>query len=163
MEVADGEISQRPVVPLPAVDDFRANAFAKMMENGLRREHALILLIAALQGAAGVTLAAMAAHVEASANLATASQFLMVARLRWTGARRSGGHAVDAATRADLRDIRAAAGVTLFSADLALRALGSGKPFHMPRQWRNHDDFELGRPRGLAMIRLVNNDRDHGA
>ncbi|MGC1860149.1 MAG: DUF423 domain-containing protein, partial [Methylocystis sp.] len=44
----------------------------------MRREHALILLIAALQGAGGVTLAAVAAHVDASANLATASQFLMV-------------------------------------------------------------------------------------
>ena len=93
-----------------------------MMENGLRREHALILLIAALQGAGGVTLAAMAAHVEASANLATASQFLMIhacAAIAVTVATRSG---------LTLRPLGLAAtagfviGAALFAADVAMRA-----------------------------------------
>jgi uncharacterized membrane protein YgdD (TMEM256/DUF423 family) len=100
-----------------------------MMEIGLRREHALILLIAALQGAAGVTLAAVAAHVDGSANLATASQFLMV---------HAGAGLALAALAAGLTTPRRGliyatfalqAGVTLFAADLALRVLGPGKLF----------------------------------
>ncbi len=124
---------------------------AKMMENGLRREHALILLIAALQGAAGVTLAAVAAHLDASANLATASQFLMVhacaglALAALAGALSTPPRGLIYATFA------LQAGVTLFSADLALRALWPRKALSLRRpNRRNHDDFELGRPRGLG-------------
>jgi len=95
----------------------------------LRRENALILLIAALQGAAGVTLAAVAAHVDASPNLATASQFLMV----HAGAGLALA-ALAAASPPPPRGLICAtfalqAGVTLFSADLALRALGTGRLF----------------------------------
>jgi uncharacterized membrane protein YgdD (TMEM256/DUF423 family) len=44
----------------------------------MKRAPLLILFVASLQGSCGVALAAAAAHVESSANIATASQFLML-------------------------------------------------------------------------------------
>lgn len=100
----------------------------------MRRADRLIALLAALHGAAGVALAAAGAHVEASAMLATASQFLMV-------------HAAAGLALAALTDRQDApsrwlvgaalalqTGVTLFSLDLALRAFGHGRlfPFAAP-------------------------------
>jgi len=95
----------------------------------MRRENSLILLIAALHGAAGVALAAAAAHIDGGANLATASHFLMV-------------HACAGLALASLAaalpkpqpgliyaTFALQAGVTLFSSDLALRVLGSGRLF----------------------------------
>jgi uncharacterized membrane protein YgdD (TMEM256/DUF423 family) len=99
------------------------------MENRLRRQIYLILLIAALQGAVGVALAAVAAHIDGSANLATASQFLMVHACAGLAL------AAFAATLPTPRpgliyaSFALQAGVTLFSADLALRVLGSGRLF----------------------------------
>ncbi|MCC3247264.1 DUF423 domain-containing protein [Methylocystis sp. WRRC1] len=94
----------------------------------------LIAMIAALQGAAGVSLAAAAAHVDANPLLATASQFLMI----HAGA----GLALAALARSEppmQRWLAAAglalqAGVTLFSADLAARVYLGGKlfPFAAP-------------------------------
>ncbi len=98
------------------------------MENGLRREVSLIMMIAALQGAAGVSLAAAAAHVDGSAKLATASLFLMVhagAGLALAALAAS----TPAANRLAQATFALQAGVTLFAADLALRVLGSGKLF----------------------------------
>lgn len=95
----------------------------------MRRENYLIALIAALQGAAGVALAAAAAHIDNSALLVTSSQFLMV---------HAGAGLALAALAAVLPTphrgllfcvFTLQASVTLFSADLALRALGSGKLF----------------------------------
>jgi uncharacterized membrane protein YgdD (TMEM256/DUF423 family) len=95
---------------------------------------AIIATIAALQGAAGVSLAAAAAHVDANPLLTTASQFLMF----HAGA----GLAVSALTRGSPlfpRLLTSAAfalqaGVTLFSADLAARVYLGGKlfPFAAP-------------------------------
>jgi uncharacterized membrane protein YgdD (TMEM256/DUF423 family) len=83
---------------------------------------ALLTSVAALQGAAGVSLAAAAAHVDANPLLVTASQFLMI--------HAAAGLAL-AARAADPELARPRlfagaalalqAGVTLFSADLAAR------------------------------------------
>lgn len=94
----------------------------------------LVMTIAALQGAGGVSLAAAAAHVDASPLLGTASQFLMIhaAAGLALGARLAAG--------APLRRFLAGAafamqaGVTLFAADLAGRVWLGGKlfPFAAP-------------------------------
>lgn len=94
----------------------------------------IIATVAALQGAAGVALAAAAAHVDANPLLATASQFLTL----HAGA----GLALAALARtapAFPRFLASAAfalqaGVTLFSADLAARVYLGGKlfPFAAP-------------------------------
>jgi uncharacterized membrane protein YgdD (TMEM256/DUF423 family) len=94
----------------------------------------LIATVAALQGAAGVSLAAAAAHVDANPLLATASQFLMI--------HAAAGLALSALASNDppLRRLLAGAalalqaGVTLFSADLAARVYLGGKlfPFAAP-------------------------------
>lgn len=94
----------------------------------------LIATVAALQGAAGVSLAAAAAHVDASPLLGTASQFLMIhacAGLALAALARSAppyGRALVAAAFA------LQAGVTLFAADLAARVYLGGKlfPFAAP-------------------------------
>lgn len=89
----------------------------------------IVALIAALQGAAGVTLAAAAAHVDASPLLATASHFLML--------HAAAGLALAALLNAAPpfpRILTSAAfalqaGVSLFSADLAARVFLGGKLF----------------------------------
>ncbi len=89
----------------------------------------IVVLTAALQGAAGVTLAAAAAHVDASPLLATASQFLML--------HAAAGLALGALLNAALPHSRILAGaalalqagVSLFSADLAARVFLGGKLF----------------------------------
>ncbi len=95
----------------------------------MRRENYLIALIAALHGAAGVGLAATAAHIDNSALLATSSQFLMVHA--GAGLALAALAAVFPAPNRGLvfSAFALQTGVTLFSADLALRALGSGKLF----------------------------------
>jgi len=95
----------------------------------MRRTAFLIAAIAALQGASGGVLAAVAAHVEQSPQLATASQFLMT--------HAAAGVAL-AALAAALRELSRfllgltlalQGGVALFSLDLALRALQGTKLF----------------------------------
>jgi uncharacterized membrane protein YgdD (TMEM256/DUF423 family) len=89
-----------------------------------------IAAIAALQGAAGVSLAAAAAHVDASPLLATASQFLMIhaaagvglAALIRTQPRPMGNWLIAIA-------LALQSGVTLFASDLAARVFLSGKLF----------------------------------
>lgn len=90
----------------------------------------LIAGVAALQGAAGVTLAAAAAHVESSPLLATASQFLMIhaaaglglaALVRTTPRREAHWLAIIA--------LALQAGVTLFAGDLTARVVLTGKLF----------------------------------
>lgn len=98
------------------------------------RQASIIAAVAALQGAAGVALAAAAAHVDANPLVGTASQFLTI----HAGA----GLALSALTRtapAFPRILAGAAfalqaGVTLFSADLAARVYLGGKlfPFAAP-------------------------------
>jgi uncharacterized membrane protein YgdD (TMEM256/DUF423 family) len=98
------------------------------------KKTSVIATVAALQGAAGVSLAAAAAHVDANPLLATASQFLMI----HAGA----GLALAALARTSPpfpRFLAGAAfalqaGVTLFSADLAARVYLGGKlfPFAAP-------------------------------
>lgn len=89
----------------------------------------LVLTIAALQGAGGVSLAAAAAHVDANPLLATASQFLMIHAAAGVGL------SARLAAAAPLRRFLAGAafalqaGVTLFSADLAARVYLGGKLF----------------------------------
>ncbi|PWB82079.1 MAG: DUF423 domain-containing protein [Methylocystaceae bacterium] len=88
----------------------------------------IVVSVAALQGGGGVLLSAAAAHIESSANLTTASQFLMIhaaAALAFAAIAASGvyqrwlGGAVAALQ----------AGVTLFAGDLALRAMTGAKLF----------------------------------
>ncbi len=94
----------------------------------------IITSVAGLQGAAGVSLAAAAAHVDANPLLSTASQFLMI-------------HAAAGLALAALSNgapplrrfligatLLLQAGVTLFSADLAARVYLGGKlfPFAAP-------------------------------
>lgn len=98
------------------------------------RSSLFIAMLAALQGAAGVSLAAAAAHVDANPLLGTASQFLMV----HAGA----GLGLAALTRTQPPSPRwligaslaLQTGVTLFSADLAARVYLGGKlfPFAAP-------------------------------
>jgi uncharacterized membrane protein YgdD (TMEM256/DUF423 family) len=98
------------------------------------KEASIIATVAALQGAAGVGLAAAAAHVDANPLLATASQFLTLHAAAGLGL------AALARTSPPLpRFLTAAAfalqaGVTLFSADLAARVYLGGKlfPFAAP-------------------------------
>ncbi len=94
----------------------------------------IVMTVAALQGAGGVSLAAAAAHVDANPLLATASQFLMIHAAAGVGL------AARLAGAAPLRRFLAGAtfamqaGVTLFSADLAARVYLGGKlfPFAAP-------------------------------
>jgi uncharacterized membrane protein YgdD (TMEM256/DUF423 family) len=98
------------------------------------KEASIIATVAALQGAAGVSLAAAAAHVDANPLLATASQFLTLHAAAGLGL------AALARTAPPLPGFLAAAafalqaGVTLFSADLAARVYLGGKlfPFAAP-------------------------------
>ena len=90
----------------------------------------IIPVIGALQGAAGVGLAASAAHIDGGATLATASQFLMF-------------HACAGLALAALAQNRPPAralclvtlalqfGVTLFALDLTVRAFGMARLFPM--------------------------------
>ena len=99
------------------------------MESGMRRYALMILLIAALHGGFGVTLAAAAAHIETSPLLATASQLMMIHA------------AAGAALAAVLLALRTAgrafafliyalqAGVTLFCAGLALSVFSQQRLF----------------------------------
>jgi uncharacterized membrane protein YgdD (TMEM256/DUF423 family) len=95
----------------------------------MRRSIFLIILVAALEGAAGVVLSAAAAHVEASPLLDTASRFLMI-------------HAAAGLALAALATSVAAlprwllaatfamqAGAALFSGDLAVRAFAGTRLF----------------------------------
>jgi uncharacterized membrane protein YgdD (TMEM256/DUF423 family) len=91
----------------------------------------LVAAIAALQGAAGVSLAAAAAHVDASPLLATASQFLMIhaaAGLALAALLRT---APPAPSWLAVAAFAIQAGVTLFSADLSARVYLGGKLFPM--------------------------------
>ncbi|QGM44809.1 DUF423 domain-containing protein [Methylocystis heyeri] len=93
-----------------------------------------IALIAALQGAAGVALAAVAAHVDASPTLATASQFLMLHAAAGIGLAALCAASPLARTGLIYATFALQGGVTLFCADLALRATAHGKlfPFAAP-------------------------------
>lgn len=89
----------------------------------------LIALIAALEGAAGVALAAAAAHVDASPLLQTASQFLVVHAA--AGLALSALAGVVAPHPGGLRAAALAlqAGVALFATDLVARVYLGGKLF----------------------------------
>lgn len=89
-----------------------------------------IAAVAAVQGAAGVALAAAAAHLDASPLLATASQFLMIHAAAGVGL----AALVGAAPRREANWLAAIAlalqaGVTLFAGDLAARVFLTGKLF----------------------------------
>lgn len=94
----------------------------------------ILALVAALQGAAGVALAAAGAHVDANPLIATASQFLTL--------HAAAGFGLGAMARTQPPAPRWLAiaggalqlGVTLFSADLAARVYLGGKlfPFAAP-------------------------------
>lgn len=95
----------------------------------MRRWILVSIVVAALHGGAGVALSAAVAHVENSANLATASQFLTL-----HAAAELALAAIAAANLIRARWLAAGivamqAGVTLFAADLVLRALAGAKLF----------------------------------
>lgn len=89
----------------------------------------IVALIAALQGAAGVSLAAAAAHVDAAPMLSTASQFLMIHAA--AGLALAALLAVDAPNPGGLRAaaLSLQAGVALFASDLVARVYLGGKLF----------------------------------
>jgi uncharacterized membrane protein YgdD (TMEM256/DUF423 family) len=89
----------------------------------------IVALIAALQGAAGVSLAGAAAHVEASPLLSTASQFLMLHAA--AGLALAALLAQEAPNPGGLRAAVLAlqAGVALFATDLVARVYLGGKLF----------------------------------
>jgi uncharacterized membrane protein YgdD (TMEM256/DUF423 family) len=89
----------------------------------------VIALIAALHGAAGVAIAAAAAHVDDSALLATASQFLMVHAGAGLALAALARGEPPSARRLCFATLALQAGVTLFSADLAVRVYGAGRLF----------------------------------
>jgi uncharacterized membrane protein YgdD (TMEM256/DUF423 family) len=83
---------------------------------------ALLTSVAALQGAAGVSLAAATAHVDANPLLATASQFLMIhAAAGLALAARAADPGLARPRLFAGAALALQAGVTLFSADLAAR------------------------------------------
>ncbi|MBM3562869.1 MAG: DUF423 domain-containing protein [Alphaproteobacteria bacterium] len=89
-----------------------------------------IAAVAAVQGAAGVALAAAAAHVDASPLLATASQFLMI----HAGAGVGLAALARSTPRAEANWLAAIAlslqaGVTIFAGDLAARVFLTAKLF----------------------------------
>ncbi len=100
----------------------------------MRREAYLIATIAALEGLAGVVFAALSAHVAESPLLQTASSFLSV----HAGAGLGLAALAEVSTQWRRALVSIAlllqAGVALFSADMAMRALGPGKlfPFAAP-------------------------------
>lgn len=90
----------------------------------------LIAGVAALQGAAGVSLAGAAAHVDSSPLLATASQFLLIHAAAGLGL----AALVRTTPRREARwlagiALALQAGVTLFAGDLTARVVLSGKLF----------------------------------
>jgi len=90
----------------------------------------VVAAIAALQGAAGVALAAAAAHVDASPFLATASQFLMIHAAAGVGL----ASLVRTTPKREARWLAGIAlalqiGVALFSGDLVARVFLAGKLF----------------------------------
>ena len=90
---------------------------------------ALLTSVAALQGAAGVSLAAAAAHVDANPLLATASQFLMIhAAAGLALAARAADPELARPRLFAAAALALQAGVTLFSADLGTRLF----PFAAP-------------------------------
>jgi uncharacterized membrane protein YgdD (TMEM256/DUF423 family) len=89
----------------------------------------VIAAIAALQGAAGVILAAAAAHVDANPLLANASQFLMIHAAAGLGLSALASGAPARARWLAGASYAMQAGVTLFAADLASRVYLAGKLF----------------------------------
>jgi uncharacterized membrane protein YgdD (TMEM256/DUF423 family) len=95
----------------------------------MRRSTSIIILIAALEGAAGVILSAAAAHLESSPLFDTASRFLMIHAAAGLAL-----GALAAAQGAGDRWLLAATfalqtGVALFSGDLAVRAAAGTRLF----------------------------------
>lgn len=95
----------------------------------MRRWSYVVASIAALEGAAGVVLSAAGAHIESSANLDTASRFLLI-----HAAAALALAAIAAANIVYERWLGGAiaalqAGVALFAGDLALRSLAGAKLF----------------------------------
>lgn len=89
----------------------------------------VIATIAALQGAAGVSLAAAAAHVDANPLLDTASRYLMIHACAGLALAALGRSSPPAARWLAGAALALQAGVTLFSADLAARVYLGGKLF----------------------------------
>jgi uncharacterized membrane protein YgdD (TMEM256/DUF423 family) len=92
------------------------------------------LLLAALMGAGGVTLWAMAAHRAGGAQMVTAAQFLLLHAAVVIGLTAARKQALLADTAARIAISVLLLGTTLFSGDLTLRVLaGSGLlPFAAP-------------------------------
>ncbi len=89
----------------------------------------IVALIAALQGAAGVLLAAGAAHGDANPLLGTASQFLMIHAAAGLGLAALARTNPPALRWLSVSSLALQAGVTLFATDLAARAYFGGKLF----------------------------------
>jgi uncharacterized membrane protein YgdD (TMEM256/DUF423 family) len=98
------------------------------------KKASIIATVAALQGAAGVALAAAAAHVDANPLLSTASQFLTLHAAAGLGLAALARTAPPFPRFLAGAAFALQAGVTLFSADLAARVYLGGKlfPFAAP-------------------------------
>jgi uncharacterized membrane protein YgdD (TMEM256/DUF423 family) len=89
----------------------------------------ILTTVAALQGAAGVSLAAAAAHVDANPLLATASQFLMIHAAAGLALAARADRAISPGRLFAVAALALQTGVTLFSSDLAARVYLGGKIF----------------------------------
>lgn len=96
--------------------------------NRLRR---LIVLVAGLMGAAGVALAAAAAHVNPDPNLTTAAYFLMLGAAGATGAAAVAAARGPRLSFADAGGAIIALGALLFGTALAVRVLWGVIIFYM--------------------------------
>lgn len=98
------------------------------------KKASIIATIAALQGAAGVALAAAAAHVDANPLLSTASHFLTLHAAAGLGLAALARTAPPYSRFLAAAAFALQAGATLFSADLAARVYLGGKlfPFAAP-------------------------------
>jgi uncharacterized membrane protein YgdD (TMEM256/DUF423 family) len=99
------------------------------LEKSIVSKAPIIAAVAALQGAAGVSLAAAGAHGAAAPLLTTASQFLMIHACAGLALSALSGAAPALPRFLAGATFALQAGVTLFSADLAARVYLGGKLF----------------------------------
>jgi uncharacterized membrane protein YgdD (TMEM256/DUF423 family) len=96
----------------------------------MQRSNILVILLAALAGAAGVALSAVAAHGSAdSVNLDTASRFLLIHAAALLALAAIGANALPFPRWLAAATFALAAGVALFSGDLACRAFSGARLF----------------------------------
>lgn len=110
----------------------------------------MLIALAGLFGAAGVALAAMAAHVHGGANLVTASQFLLMHAAALAGLVALSSRLTRGETLVRVAAILIAIGTMMFSGDLALRALRD-----TPLLWGTAPFGGIGMMLGWAILAIA--------